>query len=130
MFKPLNVFGEPLKPCSKSPMTGFYRDGACNSGLDNQAWHMICILATEEFLEYSKRVGNDLSTPLPQYGFEGVKAGDSWCLAMGNFMRALKEGVVPKIFLHSTHQAVLDVIDLETLKQYALDLEAPNDIKD
>jgi len=126
MFKPLNVFGEPLKPCSVTPMTGFYRDGSCNSGLDNQAWHMVCIQATEKFLEYSKRVGNDLSTPMPQYGFEGVKAGDSWCLAVGNFMRAVKQGVAPQIFLHSTHQAILEVISLETLKEYALDLEESN----
>jgi len=126
MFKPLNVFGEPLRQCSKSPMTGFYRDGSCNSGLDNQAWHMICIQATQEFLEYSKEVGNDLSTPLPQYGFKGIEAGDSWCLAVGNFMKALKHGKAPKIFLHSTHQAILDIIDLETLKKYALDLE-PSD---
>jgi len=128
MFKPLNVFGEPLQPCSTRPMTGFYRDGSCNSGLDNQAWHMICIVATEEFLEYSKRVGNDLSTPVPQYGFEGVKAGDSWCLALGNFLRAEKHGFAPKIFLHSTHQAILDIIDLEVLKKYALDLDE-SDIK-
>jgi hypothetical protein len=126
MFKPLNVFGESLRQCSTKPMTGFYRDGSCNSGLDNQAWHMICIQATQEFLDYSKEVGNDLSTPLPQYGFEGIKAGDSWCLAAGNFMRALKDGKAPKIFLHSTHQAILDIIDLETLKKYALDWESSN----
>jgi uncharacterized protein (DUF2237 family) len=124
MFKPLNVFGEPLRQCSVNPMTGFYRDGSCNSGIENQAWHMICIQATQEFLDYSKEVGNDLSTPLPQYGFEGIKAGDSWCLAVGNFMKALKYGKAPKIFLHSTHQAILDIIDLETLKKYALDLES------
>ena len=126
MFKPLNVFGESLRQCSTKPMTGFYRDGSCNSGLDNQAWHMICIQATQEFLDYSKEVGNDLSTPLPQYGFEGIKAGDYWCLAAGNFMRALKDGKAPKIFLHSTHQAILDIIDLETLKKYALDWESSN----
>ena len=123
MFKPLNVFGQPLKKCSVTPMTGFYRDGSCNSGLDNQAWHMVCVLATVEFLEYSKSVGNDLSTPMPQYGFEGVKVGDSWCLAVGNFMRALNAGKAPQVFLNSTHQAVLDVIDLDTLKKYALDEE-------
>ncbi|MCH9740051.1 MAG: DUF2237 domain-containing protein [Epsilonproteobacteria bacterium] len=123
MFKPLNVFGEPLEPCSMNPMTGYYRDGSCNSGIDNPAWHMVCIYATEEFLAYSKRVGNDLSTPLPQYGFEGIKAGDSWCLAAGNFIRAMKDGMAPKIFLHSTHQAILEYISLDTLKKYAIDLE-------
>jgi len=123
MFKPLNIFGKPLKECSLNPITGFYRDGSCNSGLDNPAWHMVCIQITQEFLEYSKGVGNDLSTPMPQYNFEGLKDGDSWCLAINNFMQAIKDGFAPKIFLHSTHQAVLEVIDLELLKQYALDEE-------
>ena len=123
MFKPLNVFGEPLKRCSIEPMTGFYRDGFCNSGMDNQAWHMVCVLATEEFLVYSKSVGNDLSTPLPQYGFRGIKAGDSWCLATNNFIKALKDDVAPKIFLHATHQIILEAIDLEILKKYAIDID-------
>lgn len=104
------------------PMTGFYRDGSCNSGMDNQAWHMVCILATEEFLDYSKKVGNDLSTPLPQYGFEGIEAGDRWCLASGNFINALKAGFAPNIFLHSTHQIILEVVDMEILKRYAIDI--------
>ena len=122
MFKPLNVFGEPLKPCSMNPLTGFYRDGSCNSGLDNPARHTVCILATEEFLEYSKKVGNDLSTPLPQYGFAGVKPGDKWCLAIGNFLRAMHHNKTPKVFLHSTHIAVLEDIELEKLKEFAIDL--------
>ena len=122
MFKPLNVFNEPLKVCSKKPMTGFYRDGCCNSGLDNQGRHTICILATVEFLEYSKRVGNDLSTPMPQYGFEGVKAGDRWCLASGNFLRAMDQGKAPQVFLESTHIAILEEIDLETLKSFSVEV--------
>ena len=122
MFKPLNVFNEPLEVCSKRPMTGFYRDGSCNSGIDNQGRHTVCILATEEFLEYSKRVGNDLSTPMLQYGFPGVKAGDKWCLAVGNFMRAMQQGKAPKIFLESTHIAILEDIDLETLKGFAVEV--------
>ena len=105
------------------PVTGFYRDGSCNSGMDNQAWHMVCIQATQEFLDYSKRVGNDLSTPMPQYGFKGIKAGDRWCLATGNFIRAINAGHAPQIFLHSTHQIILEVINLERLKEYALDLK-------
>ena len=123
MFKPINVFGKPLKKCNLNPITGFYRDGSCNSGIDNQAWHVVCIKVTKEFLDYSKRVGNDLSTPIPEYNFKGLQNGDSWCLAVGNFVRAVEDGFAPKIFLHSTHQAVLEVIDLETLKQYALDEE-------
>jgi uncharacterized protein (DUF2237 family) len=121
MFKPLNVFNEPLQTCSKKPMTGFYRDGTCNSGIDNQGRHTVCILATEEFLEYSKRIGNDLSTPMPQYGFAGVKAGDRWCLARGNFLRSIQQGQAPKVFLESTHIAILEDIDLETLKGYAVE---------
>jgi uncharacterized protein (DUF2237 family) len=119
MFKPLNVFGEALKPCSKEPLTGFYRDGSCNSGIDNPALHTVCILATEEFLEYSKSVGNDLSTPMPEYSFSGVKAGDKWCLALGNFYRAMKHGKAPKVFLESTHQVVLEHISLDILEEYA-----------
>jgi len=122
MFKPLNVFKEPLKPCSLSPITGFYRDGSCNSGIDNQGRHTICVLATAEFLEYSKRVGNDLSTPMPQYGFAGVKPGERWCLATGNFLRAIEHGKAPKVFLESTHIAILEDIDLEVLKEYAVEM--------
>ena len=121
MFKPLNVFNEKLQPCSIRPMTGFYRDGSCNSGIDNQGRHTVCILASEEFLEYSKRVGNDLSTPMLKFGFPGVKAGDKWCLAVGNFLRAIENGKAPKIFLESTHIAILEDIDLETLKGYAIE---------
>jgi len=123
MFKPLNVFGQPLKSCSHNPMTGFYRDGFCNSGIDNKAWHVVCIQVTQEFLDYSKGVGNDLSTPMPKYGFYGLKDGDSWCLAIGNFIRAIENGFAPKVFLHSTHQAVLEIMDLESLQKYALDEE-------
>jgi len=121
MFKPLNVFGEPLEPCSKKPLTGFYRDGSCNSGMDNPALHTICILATDEFLEYSKQIGNDLSTPMPKYGFLGIKAGDKWCLAAGNFYRAMKDGKAPKVFLESTHQVILEHISLETLETFAVE---------
>jgi len=121
MFKPLNVFNEPLQVCSQKPMTGFYRDGSCNSGIDNHGRHTVCILASAEFLEYSKRVGNDLSTPMPQYGFAGVKAGDKWCLAIGNFFRAIEQGKAPKVFLESTHIAILENIELEVLKGYAVE---------
>jgi uncharacterized protein (DUF2237 family) len=122
MFKPLNVFGDTLEPCSVKPITGYYRDGSCNSGLDNPARHTICVEATEAFLEYSKKVGNDLSTPMPQYGFEGVKPGDRWCLALENFLRAMQHGKAPKVFLKSTHIAVLEDIDLKVLKEYAVEV--------
>ena len=123
MFKPLNVFGQPLKVCSTDPMTGFYRDGSCNSGMDNPALHTICILATKSFLEYSKKVGNDLSTPMPEYGFPGVKAGEKWCLTAANFYRAMRHGKAPKIFLEATHQVVLEHFSLETLEAYAVERE-------
>ena len=121
-MKSLNVLGEPLEPCSLDPLTGFYRDGSCNSGENNPAVHAVCIYATEEFLAYSKKVGNDLSTPMPQYNFAGVKPGQSWCLGGHSFVKAIQDGMAPQIFIHSTHQRMLELIDLETLKKYALDL--------
>lgn len=122
MFEPINALGGPLEPCSTKPLTGFYRDGACQTGKDNPGLHAVCIYATEEFLAYSKAVGNDLSTPMPQYNFAGVKPGQSWCLSGPRFVQAVKDGKAPGIFIHATHHAMLQLIDLETLKQYALDL--------
>ena len=122
MSNMLNVLGEPLEPCSLKPLTGFYRDGSCFSGEDNPGYHAVCIYATEEFLAYSRHVGNDLSTPIPEYNFEGVKPGQSWCLSGLRFVEAVKNGQAPGIFIHSTHQRMLELIDLETLKQYAIDL--------
>ncbi len=117
-----NVLGTPLEPCSLNPLTGYYRDGSCFSGKENDAIHAVCIYATEEFLAYSKAVGNDLSTPLPQYNFPGVKPGESWCLGGYSFLKAIEDGMAPKIFLHSTHERILDLVDFDTLKQYAIDI--------
>ena len=122
MFKSINVLGEPLEPCSLDPLTGFYRDGSCQCGPDNPGIHAVCIYATQEFLDYSKQAGNDISTPMPQYNFPGVKAGESWCLSGPRFVQAVKDGMAPQIFIHSTHQAILQLIDIDTLKKYALDL--------
>ncbi len=122
MYEPINALGGPLEPCSTKPLTGFYRDGLCQTGPDNPGVHAVCIYATEAFLEYSKSVGNDLSTPMPRYNFAGVKPGQSWCLSGPRFVQAVKDGKAPGIFIHSTHQAILQLIDLETLKKYALDL--------
>ena len=122
MFEPINALGGPLEPCSTKPLTGFYRDGSCQTGTDNPGVHAVCIYATQEFLDYSKAAGNDLSTPIPQYNFAGVKAGESWCLSGPRFVQAVKDGHAPGIFIHSTHQAMLQLIDLETLKKHALDL--------
>jgi uncharacterized protein (DUF2237 family) len=122
MFEAINALGGPLEPCSIDPITGFYRDGSCKTGKDNPGVHAVCIYATEEFLAYSKKVGNDLSTPMKAYNFAGVKAGESWCLSGPRFVQAVQDGMAPKIFIHSTHQAMLELVDLETLKEHALDL--------
>ena len=121
MNKTLNVLGKPLEPCSLKPLTGFYRDGSCNTEADNPGVHAICIYATEEFLAYSKKVGNDLSTPMPQYDFAGVTAGQCWCLSGPRFVQAHEDGMAPHIFIHATHQRMLELVDLETLKKYAID---------
>ncbi len=118
----LNVLGEPLEPCSLKPLTGFYRDGFCRTGPDNPGIHAVCIYATQEFLEYSKAVGNDLSTPMPQYRFAGVKPGESWCLSGPRFVEALANSMAPNIFIHATYEKMLDLVDIDTLKAYAIDL--------
>jgi len=123
MDESINVLGEPLEPCSLKPLTGYHRDGACNTGEHNPAVHAVCIYATQEFLDYSKRTGNDLSTPMPQYGFAGVKPGESWCLSGVRFAQSVKDGNAPQIFIHSTHEAILQLVDLETLKSLAIDLD-------
>ncbi|HFS85069.1 MAG TPA: DUF2237 family protein [Epsilonproteobacteria bacterium] len=117
-----NVLGEPLEPCSLKPLTGFYRDGSCFSDEHNPGIHAVCIYATEAFLAYSKKVGNDLSTPIPAYNFTGVKPGESWCLSGPRFVEAIKNGMAPNIFIHATHERMLELVDLETLKQYAIDM--------
>ncbi len=122
MAQILNVLGIPLEPCSLKPLTGFYRDGYCHTGEDNPGVHAICIYATEQFLAFSKAVGNDLSTPRPEFRFEGVKPGQSWCLSGPRFVQALAHGEAPNIFLHATHEKMLELVDLDTLKAYALDL--------
>ena len=122
MQGPLNVLGKPLEVCSLKPLTGYYRDGACNSRNDNPGYHAVCIYATKEFLEYSKKVGNDLSTPMPQYNFAGVKEGQCWCLSGPRFVQAVKDNMAPKIFIYSTHERMLELIDIDTLKKYALDI--------
>ena len=122
MYASINALGTPLEPCSLSPITGFYRDGSCQTGKNNPGVHAVCIYATEAFLAYSKSVGNDLSTPMPQYNFVGVKPGESWCLSGPRFVQAVQDDQAPGIFIHSAHQAMLELTDLETLKKYALDL--------
>ena len=118
----LNVLGEPLSPCSSDPLTGFFRTGYCAAGPDNAAVHLVCIEASDEFLAFSASVGNDLSTPMPQFAFPGLVAGNRWCLVAGRWLQAHQAGMAPRVFLHSTNQAVLGLIPLDVLKAYALDL--------
>jgi uncharacterized protein (DUF2237 family) len=117
-----NVFGEPLVPCSTDPLTGFFRTGACAAGPDDVGRHLICCEMTAAFLAFSKSVGNDLSTPHPEWGFPGLEPGDRWCLVARRWVEAYEAGVAPRVALLSTHEAALRYTDLATLKAYALDL--------
>lgn len=122
MDESVNVLGEPLQVCGDSPLTGFFRDSKCNTCADDVGLHTVCILATREFLEYSRFKGNDLSTPMPKYGFEGVKPGNTWCLCASRWLEAYKEGMAPKVYLTRTHQRTLEVVPVEVLRQFAVDL--------
>lgn len=116
-----NVLGAPLEPCSFDPLTGFFRDGCCNTGVDDLGLHLVCAEVTEPFLAFSKRVGNDLSTP--RLGFPGLRPGDRWCLCVLRWKEAQEHGVAPPIVLASTHISTLEFVDLDLLREYALDAE-------
>lgn len=118
----LNVLGTALEPCSLDPLTGYYRDGLCGDKGDEQCVHLVCIYASEDFLRYMKSIGNDLITPVPEFNFTGVKPGQSWCLSAPWFFKSIEDNMAPKIFLHSTHKRILEIVPLEILKKYALDL--------
>lgn len=118
----LNIFDEPLEPCSHDPLTGFFRDGSCNTCAQDHGSHTVCAVMTAEFLAFSKYVGNDLSTPRPEYGFAGLKAGDQWCLCASRFRQAAEEGAGPHIKLASTHKRALEVVPIHLLKEHALDV--------
>ncbi|MEO3480612.1 DUF2237 domain-containing protein [Phaeobacter sp. CAU 1743] len=115
----INVLGEALEPCSTDPMTGFFRDGACNTCAADQGSHTVCAVMTAEFLAYSKYVGNDLSTPRPEFQFKGLKPGDCWCLCAARFLQAADEGCAPQVNLQGTHQRALDIVPLEVLKAHS-----------
>lgn len=117
-----NVFGESIETCSIRPMTGFYRSGCCHTGVDDVGMHTICIQATAEFLAFSKMRGNDLSTPLPEFGFPGLQPGDRWCLCALRWKEALEAGMAPRVVLRATHENTLEVVSIEDLKRYAIDL--------
>ncbi|TMV92569.1 DUF2237 domain-containing protein [Thioclava sp. BHET1] len=119
MYEAINVLGGPLQPCSKTPMTGFFRDGSCNTCWEDTGSHTVCAVMTAEFLAWSKYVGNDLSTPRPEFGFPGLKPGDRWCLCAARFADAAQEGCGPKIMLASTHRDALREVSLSVLKEHA-----------
>jgi uncharacterized protein (DUF2237 family) len=117
-----NVLGGELESCCMSPMTGYFRDGHCRTDKDDQGSHTVCARMTEEFLAFSKRTGNDLSTPHPEFGFPGLKPGDKWCICVSRWEDAFLAGVAPRIVLAATHERALDVVELDELKAHALDL--------
>ena len=119
-----NVLGGPLESCSSDPLTGFFRDGCCRTGAEDIGSHTICAVVSEEFLEYQVRIGNDLSTPRPEFGFPGLKPGDRWCVTALNWLRAHEAGVAAYVVLASTHERALDIAPLEVLEQYAVDVPA------
>jgi uncharacterized protein (DUF2237 family) len=120
--KSINVFGEALKMCGENPMTGFYRDGKCNTCKNDAGSHTICIEISQEFLEYSRFKGNDLSTPRPEYDFKGLIPGDSWCVCASRWLEAVETNMAPRVHLQRTHIKALDIVPIEILKKYAVDL--------
>lgn len=121
MSQALNVLEQPLQPCSLDPLTGFYRDGCCNTGPEDLGKHTMCVVLTQEFLTFSKAKGNDLSTPRHEWGFPGLKPGDRWCLCLERWIEALQADVAPGVVLAATHENVLERLSLETLVMYAVD---------
>jgi uncharacterized protein (DUF2237 family) len=119
-----NVLGDDLEPCGTDPLTGFYRDGCCTSGPEDLGSHSICAVATAEFLEHQRGIGNDLSTPHPAYGFPGLRPGDRWCVTAVNWARAHNDGVAPPVVLAATNVTALEVVPLEILRRYAVDVPA------
>ncbi len=117
---PINVLGTPLNPCSEAPRTGFFRDGHCNTCAEDTGSHTVCAVVTGEFLALSKYLGNDLSTPRPEYGFPGLAAGDRWCLCAARFLQAAAEDCAPKVVLSATHARALEIVPRELLERHAL----------
>ncbi|MCF8261939.1 MAG: DUF2237 domain-containing protein [Melioribacteraceae bacterium] len=121
MSVPKNVLGGNLKPCSNNPKTGYFRNGYCDTCPEDVGQHTVCVYLSDDFLEYSKSVGNDLSTPIPEYNFKGLKAGDKWCLCASRWKEAYENGVAPKIDLEATHESMLNLVPLETLVDFGID---------
>jgi uncharacterized protein (DUF2237 family) len=119
-----NVLGGPLETCSTDPLTGFYRDGCCRTGPGDFGSHTICAVVSEEFLDHQQSIGNDLVTPVAEFRFPGLKPGDRWCVTTHNWLRAHEAGVAAFVVLAATHERALDVVPLDVLKQYAVDVPA------
>ncbi len=117
---PLNVLGRPLSPCGTEPMTGYFRDGCCRTDASDRGLHVVCAVMTAEFLAFSRRRGNDLSTPRPDYDFPGLRPGDRWCLCANRWLEAFVEGVAPRVVLEATHLNALGVVTLDQLQSHAL----------
>jgi uncharacterized protein len=117
-----NVFGEPLQPCSSAPKTGFYRNNCCDTGPEDVGSHTVCVVMSDEFLSFSRLHGNDLSTPVPEFGFPGLKAGDRWCLCASRWQEAFEAEMAPRVILRATHQGALTYCSLADLRRHAIDL--------
>ncbi len=114
-----NVLGGPLKPCSTEPLTGFFRNGSCDTCEDDHGCHTVCVEVSTEFLAYSRTAGNDLSTPRPEFNFPGLKPGDRWCVCAARWLECLAAGVPAPIALHATHERTLEIVPLAILQQHA-----------
>jgi len=121
-----NVLGGELEPCGFDPVTGFFRDGCCNTGPEDRGSHTICAVVTAEFLEHQRSIGNDLSTPMPMYNFAGLNPGDRWCVTAANWLRAHMDGFAAPVVLASTHERALEIVPLDVLQQHAVDV--PGDL--
>jgi hypothetical protein len=117
-----NVLGRELEPCSADPLTGFFRDGCCNTSPEDRGSHTICAVVTAEFLEHQRGIGNDLTTPLPAYGFPGLVPGDRWCVTAANWLRAFEDGAAAFVVLASTHERALDIVAMPALRQLGVDV--------
>lgn len=119
-----NVLGGELEPCGSDPLTGFYRDGCCTTGSEDLGSHTVCAVVTSEFLEHQRRIGNDLTTPMPQFRFPGLVPGDRWCVTAANWLRAYQDGAAAPVVLAATNERVLEIVPLASLKEHSVDVPA------